>query len=67
MSQFLLNSIPVLAAALMAIVAVRWAYYKILHIAKDKGLVDNKKTILDCAQYHYGFNELAKQLELVEI
>lgn len=37
MSQFLLYSIPVLAAALMAIVAVRWAYYKILHIANLDG------------------------------
>ena len=27
----------------------------------------NKKTIQDCAQYHYGFNELAKQLDAVEI
>lgn len=41
MNQYLLNSIPVIAAALTAIVAVRWAYFKILLIAKDKGLVDN--------------------------
>ena len=27
----------------------------------------NKKTIQDCAQYHYGFNELAKQLDAVEL
>lgn len=27
----------------------------------------NKKTIQDCAQYHYGFQELAKQLDAVEI
>lgn len=27
----------------------------------------NKKTIQDCAQYHYGFNELAKQLDTVEL
>lgn len=41
MNIYLLNLIPVLAAALMAIIAVRWVYFKILHIAKDKGLVDN--------------------------
>lgn len=27
----------------------------------------NKKTILDCAQFNYGFNELAKQLDAVDI
>lgn len=41
MNPYLLNTIPVIAAAIVAIVAVRWAYFKILHIAKDKGLVDN--------------------------
>lgn len=41
MNSYLLNAIPVIAAAMTAIVAVRWAYFKILIIAKDKGLVDN--------------------------
>lgn len=41
MNTYILNAIPVIAAALMAVVAVRWAYFKILHIAKEKGLVDN--------------------------
>lgn len=41
MNPYLLNAIPVIAAVIVAIVAVRWAYFKILHIAKDKGLVDN--------------------------
>lgn len=41
MNTYILNTIPVLAAALMSVVAVRWAYFKILHIAKVKGLVDN--------------------------
>lgn len=41
MNTYILNAMPVLAAALMAVVAVRWAYFKILRIAKDKGLVDN--------------------------
>lgn len=41
MNQYLLNAIPVLAAAGMAIFAVQWAYFKILHIAKQKDLVDN--------------------------
>ncbi len=41
MNPYFLNAIPVIAAAIVAIVAVRWAYFKILHIAKDKGLVDN--------------------------
>lgn len=27
----------------------------------------NKKTIQDCAQYHYGFNELAKQMDALVI
>ena len=26
----------------------------------------NRKTIQDCAQYHYGFNELVKQLEAIQ-
>lgn len=29
------------ASAVMAFVAVNWAYFKILKIAKDKNLVDN--------------------------
>lgn len=41
MNSYLLNAIPVIVAAITAIVVVRWAYFKILLIAKDKGLVDN--------------------------
>lgn len=41
MNIYLVNIVTVLVAAAVAIVAVRWAYFKILHIAKDKGLVDN--------------------------
>lgn len=41
MNAYLLKAIPVIVAALVALVAVRWAYFKILLIAKDKGLVDN--------------------------
>lgn len=41
MDKFTCNLISVVAAAAVAVVAVRWAYFKILHIAKDKGLVDN--------------------------
>ncbi len=41
MNIYLVNIVTVLVAAVVAIVAVRWAYFKILHIAKDKGLVDN--------------------------
>lgn len=37
----------------------RNVYHKILKNFK------NKKTILDCAQYHYGFMELAKQLDTI--
>lgn len=33
--------VMLLASALMAFVAVNWAYFKILKIAKEKGLVDN--------------------------
>lgn len=33
--------IMLVASALMAFVAVNWAYFKILKIAKDKNLVDN--------------------------
>lgn len=40
MKIYLLNTITVLVAALMALLSVRWAYFKILHIAKEKGLVD---------------------------
>lgn len=38
---YILNAIPVIAAAIMAVAAVHWAYFKILYIAKEKGLVDN--------------------------
>ncbi len=41
MNIYTLNAIPVFAAALAALLSVRWAYFKILHIAKEKGLVDN--------------------------
>lgn len=41
MNTYLINIISVAAAALTALVAVRWAYFKIMCIAKDKGLVDN--------------------------
>ena len=41
MNTYILNTIPVIAAAIMALVAVRWVYFKVLHIAKEKGLVDN--------------------------
>jgi UDP-N-acetylmuramyl pentapeptide phosphotransferase/UDP-N-acetylglucosamine-1-phosphate transferase len=37
----LFNALIVLAAAFMAFMAVRWVYFKILKIAKDKNLVDN--------------------------
>lgn len=38
---YYLRAIPVAAGALVALAAVRWAYFKILRIAKDKNLVDN--------------------------
>lgn len=41
MSSTLINIITVLATAFVAVVAVSWVYFRILHIAKDKGLVDN--------------------------
>ena len=41
MNSYVLDGIAVLAAAAAAIVAVRWAYFRILHIAKEKNLVDN--------------------------
>jgi len=41
MNTYLLNAIPAVVAALTAIFAVRWAYFKILHIAKVKNIVDN--------------------------
>lgn len=41
MNANLINILTVAAAALTAVVAVRWAYFKILCIAKDKNLVDN--------------------------
>ena len=39
----------------------RRVYDKILKNLK------NKKSIQDCAQYHYGFNELTKQLDKIEL
>lgn len=39
----------------------RRVYDKILKNLK------NKKSIQDCAQYHYGFNELTKQLDKLEL
>ena len=41
MNVYALNAIAGFAAAAAAIAAVRWAYFRILHIAKEKGLVDN--------------------------
>ncbi len=41
MNLYLLNAIPVAAAVVCAILAVRWAYFKILRIAKNKNIVDN--------------------------
>lgn len=41
MKSYIINLIAVASAALVAFIAVRWVYFKILHIAKDKGLVDN--------------------------
>ena len=41
MNSYVLDGIAVLAAAAAAIVSVRWAYFRILHIAKEKNLVDN--------------------------
>ena len=34
-------AIAVLAAIITALMAVRWAYFKILYVAKEKKLVDN--------------------------
>lgn len=39
----------------------RYVYGKVLKNFK------NRKTIQDCAQYHYGFNELVKQLDELEL
>ena len=39
----------------------RTVYGKILKNFK------NKKSIQDCAQYHYGFGELTKQLDQVKV
>lgn len=36
-----LKAITIIVAALSALIAVNWVYFKILRIAKDKGLVDN--------------------------
>lgn len=41
MNTYILNTVPILVAVAAALVAVRWAYFKILYIAKVKGLVDN--------------------------
>lgn len=41
MNTNILNVIALLTASAMALIAVRWAYFKILYIAKEKKLVDN--------------------------
>lgn len=41
MNKYALDAIAALAAAVAAIAAVRWAYFRILHLAKEKNLVDN--------------------------
>lgn len=41
MSVFAINLLTVLSAAGMAVFAVQWVYFKILYVAKQKGLVDN--------------------------
>ena len=41
LNTYLYKAIPVVVAAIVALVAVRWVYFKILYIAKTKGLVDN--------------------------
>lgn len=41
MKTYILNAIIIVASALMAYIAVRWVYFKVLKIAKDKDLVDN--------------------------
>lgn len=41
MNLYLLKAIPVATAVFVALMAVRWVYFKILRIAKDKNLVDN--------------------------
>ena len=41
MSLTNLKAITVVVAAIAALIAVRWVYFKILCIAKDKNLVDN--------------------------
>ena len=41
MSLTNLKAITIVAAAIAAFIAVRWVYFKILFIAKDKNLVDN--------------------------
>lgn len=33
--------LPIIVAAAVSLVSVRWVYFKVLHIAKEKGLVDN--------------------------
>jgi len=41
MNIYILNLIPVIAAAVTALISVWWVYFKVLHIAKEKGLVEN--------------------------
>jgi len=41
MNTHILNAIIIGASALMAFIAVRWVYFRVLKIAKDKNLVDN--------------------------
>lgn len=41
MNIILLNTITVASAVVAAVISVRWAYFRILYIAKEKNLVDN--------------------------
>lgn len=41
MNIYQINAIPLVAAAIAAFFAVRWIFFKVLYISKEKGLVDN--------------------------
>ncbi len=41
MNKYILTLIPVVCALVSALIAVRWVYFKILYIAKEKNIVDN--------------------------
>lgn len=41
MNAYIYKAIPVGIAAIVALIAARWVYFKILYIAKEKGIVDN--------------------------